>query len=350
VHESSKHVDKRNRIVAFCTIRVVKYVNAFLTRSEVVNEKFAELGSPRRIWAVSAVHGDVDRLTTLHDHIAARFNVRDRLVYLGNYMGVESRNNAALMEEILIFRSALLCKTGVETSDIVFLRGPAEEAWQRLLRLQFAPLPHQTLEKLLASGVESYLRLYGVSVTDTRSVARAGSLAITRWTNQLRSLQRNAPGHEKLMFTMRRAAFTNPGAEQKRILFVPASFDPARSLDDQGESLWWTAAPFRVTGRAQGSYNRIIRGFDSVNGGADLDDLAVTLDGGCGRGGPLVCGCFTPAGKLVELVVAGGRGALEALPYEREAANDFHVTEDEAEVAASPVVVPFSEQRQAVNA
>jgi hypothetical protein len=311
-----------------------------------VNEKFAELGSPRRIWAVAAIHGDIDRLTTLHDHIASRFSVRDRLVYLGNYMGVESRNNAAVMEELLLFRSALLCKTGVEASDIVFLRGPAEEAWQRLLRLQFAPLPHQMLEKLLASGVESYLRLYGVSVTDTRSVARAGSLAITRWTNHLRSLQRNAPGHEKLMFTMRRAAFANPGPDQKRMLLVPASFDPARSLDDQGESLWWTAAPFRVTGRALAAYSRIVRGFDSVNGGADLDDLAVTLDGGCGRGGPLVCGSFTPLGKLTELVVAQGRDTLEAFPYEREAANDFHVGED----PMPSVVLQSDEQLRAANA
>jgi hypothetical protein len=304
-----------------------------------VNEKFAELGSPRRIWAVAAIHGDVDRLATLHDHIATRFSVRDRLVYLGNYLGVESRENAALMDEILAFRSALLTKSGVEPSDIVFMRGPAEEAWQRLLRLQFAPLPHQTLEKLLASGVEAYLRLYNVSVNDTRSIARAGSLAITRWTNQLRALQRNAPGHEKLMFTMRRAAFTAPvGAEQKKLLLVPASFDPTRSLDDQGESLWWTAAPFRVTGRAQTAYNRIVRGFDSVNGGADLDDIAVTLDGGCGRGGPLVCGCFTPTGKLIELIVAGGRGAIESSPYEREAANDFHTLQDMEKVAAVPAV------------
>lgn len=315
-----------------------------------MNEKFAELGSPRRIWAVAALHGDVDRLSTLHDHIAAKFSVRDRLVYLGNFLGVESRTNAALMEELLVFRAALLCKTGVEPSDITFLRGPAEEAWQRLLRLQFAPLPHQTLERLLASGVEAYLRLYGISVSDTRSVARAGSLAITRMTNHLRSLQRNAPGHEKLMFTMRRAAFANPGADQKRLLLVPASFDPTRSLDDQGESLWWTAAPFRVTGRAATSYSRIVRGFDSVNGGADLDDLAVTLDGGCGRGGPLVCGCFTPAGKLIELVVVGGRGALESLPYEREAANDPHIEEETRIVTAPPASALGYEVRQTVSA
>jgi hypothetical protein len=314
-----------------------------------VNEKFAELGSPRRIWAVAAINGDASRLATLHDHLATRFAVRDRLVYLGNYLGVESRNNPAVMEELLTFRSALLCKTGVEPSDITFLRGPAEEAWQRLLRLQFAPLPHQTLEKLLASGVEAYLRLYGVSISDTRSIARGGSMAITRWTNNLRALSRDVPGHEKLMFSMRRAAYTNPGLDQRKLLLVPASFDPVRSLDDQGESLWWTAAPFSVTGRAQSSYNRIVRGFDSVNGGADLDDAAVTLDGGCGRGGPLVCGCFTPGGKLTELVVAGGKGALESSQYEREVANDTHKAPAEKASVSAPVPT-YTYDRHAANA
>lgn len=301
-----------------------------------MNEKFAELGAPRRIWAISAIHGEIDRLSTLHDHLAGRFAARDRLVYMGNYLGVESRNNRAVCDEILAFRAALLSKSGLEPSDMVYLRGPAEEAWQRLLRLQFAPVPAQTLERLLASGVEAYLRLYGVSINDTKSMARAGSMAITRWTNQLRALQRSTPGHEALMCGMRRAAYTQPGVDQKKLLFVPAGFDSTRSLEDQGESLWWTSAPFRVAGRAQNAYSRIVRGFDSVNGGAGLEDAAVTLDGGCGRGGPLMCGCFTPNGKLVELIAVGGQGVLETAPFEREAANDMHI----ANQPSVGVVVP----------
>lgn len=277
-----------------------------------VNEKFAALGTPNRIWAVSAIHGDVERLATLHDHLASRFKLRDRLVYLGNYLGIESRTNTEVFDELLAFRSALLARPGTEPGDIVHLRGPAEEAWQRLLRLQFAPIPLQALEKLLASGVETYLRLYGVSLNDTRSMARAGSMAITRWTNQLRALQRAAPGHEAITCSMRRAAFTEPSPEQRKLLFVPAGFDPSRSLEDQGESLWWTSATFRVAGRAQSIYSRIVRGFDSVNRGLLLDDAAVTLDGGCGRGGPLACGCFAPDGRLLELVAVGGPGLLEA--------------------------------------
>jgi hypothetical protein len=289
-----------------------------------LNEKFAELGAPRRIWAVAAIHGEVDRLATLHDHLAGRFNVRDRIVYLGNYLGSESTTNTATFDEIMAFRAAVMSKSGVEPSDIVYLRGPAEESWQRLLRLQFAPNPTQALDRALASGVEGYLRLYGVSVNDTRSVARAGSITITRWTNQMRSLQRATPGHEALMCSMRRAAYTQVHADQKKTLFVPAGFDSSRSLEDQGEALWWSSAPYRVAGRSQNAFNRIVRGFDSVNSGSVLDEAAVTLDGGCGRGGPLICGSFTSNGKLSEIVAVGGQGILESAPYEREAANDYH--------------------------
>jgi len=300
-----------------------------------VSEKFAELGSPRRIWAIAAVNGDVERLSTLHDHLASRFQARDRLVYLGNYLGVESSNNLSVFDELLAFRAALLAKAGLEPQDIVYLRGPAEEAWQRLLRLQFAPIPFQALEKLLASGVQSYLSLYGVSVNDTKSMARAGSVAITRWTNQLRNWQRSAPGHEALVCSMKRAAYANP-IDQKKLLFVPANFDCSRLLEDQGDALWWSAASFRMLGRAANSYSRIVRGYNSLNEGACLDQDEVTLDAGCGRGGPLMCACFTPTGKLVELVTIGGQGALESAPFEREIANDFFAGEP-SNIISSPV-------------
>jgi hypothetical protein len=305
-----------------------------------VNEKFANLSAPRRIWAIASIHGDIERLCALHDHIAQHFLLRDRLVYLGNYLGVESRTNADVVDELLAFRAALLGKPGIEPDDIVHLRGPAEEAWQRLLRLQFAPVPLQTLDKLMASGVEAYLRLYGVSLNDTRSMARAGSMAITRWTNQLRALQRIAPGHEALTSSMRRAAFSKPSREPpyKGLLFVPAGFDSTRSLDDQGDALWWSAAPFGGNVRSQTTYARIVRGFDSVNSGPDLAGEAVTLDGGCGRGGPLVAGCFAANGKLLDLVTVGGTGAMPAIKPFAWAANEDY--EEAADTRQSPAALP----------
>ncbi len=281
-----------------------------------MNEKFVDLGTPRRVWAVAAVHGDLNRLAALHDHLASRFAIGDRIVYLGNYLGVGSYDNEAVLDELLAFRGALLAKPGMEPTDIVHLRGPAEEAWQRLLRLQFAPVPSQTLESLLKAGVEPYLRLYGISLNDTKAMARADSVGITRWTNQLRIAQRNASGHEPLVCSMRRAAVTKaPSANGQRLLFVPAGFDITRSLEDQGDNLWFGKTPFHIARHNSLPYARIVRGFDPERGGIVAEGTAVTLDAGCGFGGPLSCGCFNTQGHLMEVITIGGSSVFEPLGY-----------------------------------
>ncbi len=283
------------------------------------NEKYVDLGQPRKIWAVAVIHGDRERLVTLHDHLASRFNVRDRLIYLGNYLGNGAFDNQAVIEELLAFRSALLSKPGMKPADIVHLRGPAEEAWQRLLRLQFSPVPTRAVEQYLEAGAEAYLRLYGVSVNETKSIARAGSIAITRWTNQLRVMQRQSLGHEALACSLRRAAMTAPNAEGKRVLFVPAGYDISRSLSEQGDHLWFGNAPFHAAVEHP-VLARIARGFDPMRMGINTDGLAVTLDGGCGRGGPLVCGCLNAQGQLLEVVTIGGKGAIETSRFDDVAA------------------------------
>jgi hypothetical protein len=284
-----------------------------------MNEKFVDLGKPRRIWAVAAIHGERERLAALHDHLATRFGLGDRLVYLGNYLGVGGYDNEAVLDELLAFRAALLAKPGMEPSDIVHLRGPAEEAWQRLLRLQFAPIPSQTLEQLLKAGVEPYLRLYGITLTDTKAMARADSVTITRWTNQLRVAQRLATGHEPLICSMRRAAVTKANANNQHLLFVPAGFDSLRSLEDQGDSLWFGPAPYRATKNSAASYARIVRGFDPARAGIQTEGTCITLDGGCGFGGPLSCGCFDPSGHLLEIITIGRQSAFETLPENKTA-------------------------------
>src|SRR5690242_7169626 len=104
------------------------------------NQKFADLGHPRRIWAVGAVHGEVDRLAALHADLIRRFTPGDRLVYTGNMIG---RGAAAVetLDELLSFRRALIAMPGMLASDVVYLRGSQEEMWQKLLQLQFAPNP-----------------------------------------------------------------------------------------------------------------------------------------------------------------------------------------------------------------
>ena len=53
----------------------------------VDSQRFVDLGRPRRIWAVAAIHSEVRRLVRLHDDLGTRFRPGDRLVYLGNLIG-----------------------------------------------------------------------------------------------------------------------------------------------------------------------------------------------------------------------------------------------------------------------
>ncbi len=288
-----------------------------------VSEKFVDLGRPSRVWAVAAINGDCERLMALHDHLATRFSTRDRLVYMGNYLGKGAFDNHAVLEEVLSFRSALLAKPGMQPCDIVHLRGPAEESWQRLLRLQFAPSPTQALERYLEAGAEAYLQLYGVSMHDTKSMARAGSVAITRWTNQLRGLQRQGIGHEAFVCSLRRAALTSPESKDGGLLFVPAGYNMLRPLEDQGDNLWFGMSPFVAMDDRETRFTRIVRGCDSLRGGVNTESSAVTLDGGCGQGGPLVCGCFGEDGTLLELVTIGGKGAIDSSRFENVSQQNF---------------------------
>ena len=48
---------------------------------------FGVLFRPYRIWAVASIHAEAARLSKLHRAIAKRFQIGDRVVYLGNVIG-----------------------------------------------------------------------------------------------------------------------------------------------------------------------------------------------------------------------------------------------------------------------
>lgn len=265
-------------------------------------QKFVQLGHPRRIWAVAAIHGEVDRLAALHDDIGTRFLPGDRLVYLGNMIG-HGPAVGQTIDELLAFRRAVLAMRGVIESDVVYLRGGQEEMWQKLLQLQFAPNPVQVLQWMLGQGVDATLRAYGGDAQFGMASARDGAVSLTRWTNQLRAAQRAAPGHDALYTHLRRAAFTGRESEPASgLLFVNAGVDTSRPLGHQGDSFWWGGMVFNRIAEPFGEFARVIRGYDPAHGGPQVTAHAVTLDGGCGFGGKLICGCLAPNGDILELV------------------------------------------------
>jgi len=140
--------------------------------------RFADLGQPRRIWAVGAAHGEAARLAALHAEIGLRFVPGDRLVYLGSILG-RSRTVIEAVDEALAFRRTILARPGVLAGDIVFLRGAQEEMWHKLLQLQLAPNPSEVLAWMLRQGVEATLRAYGGDPQQGLDAARQGAVALT---------------------------------------------------------------------------------------------------------------------------------------------------------------------------
>jgi hypothetical protein len=277
----------------------------------------------------------------LHDELGPRFRPGDRLIYLGNMIG-RGRRVAETLEELLIFRRALLAVPGMFESDVVYLRGGQEEMWQKLLQVQLAPNPRDIVAWMLSQGVGATLAAYGASEEQAVAAARDGVRTITRFTNGLRVSMRASPGHEPWFSALRRAAFTGTPAESSPapmvsaaplvlaegedgvrlsdcvgdgvgstaradeggVLMVNAGFDCSRGFEAQGDAFWWGGAQFSRIEQRYNGFARIVRGYDPAHGGVRVGALTTTLDGGCGFGGSLICGCLSPSGELLDMIEA----------------------------------------------
>jgi serine/threonine protein phosphatase 1 len=258
-------------------------------------EAFAVLRLARRVWAVAAIHAEVQRLQEAHQELAARLLPGDRLVYLGNGIG-HGAATIATLDELLAFRRDFLCLPGVEPEDIVYLRGAQEEMWRKLLQIQFAPGPREVFDWMLRHGLEPVLRGYGIDPAQAQAVLRDGAASISRWTNSLRAAIRQHPGHDELFASFRRAAYTEGG----ELLFVHAGIDPGAPLAAQSDHLWWGSPSFRGLAQPYAGFRRVISGCNPRGEGAHLDAFTCCLDGGAGFGGSLNVACFSPDGAIVE--------------------------------------------------
>lgn len=263
------------------------------------DERFAVLTRANRIWAVASIHAEAGRLRALHATLETKFEPGDRLVYLGNYIGIGNAVTATL-DELVRFRRLLLALLSpyLEATDIVYLRGAQEEMWDKLLQLQFAIGPAQTLDWMLSHGVEPTVRAYGGDPVEGRGRAREGVLPLTHWTSALRNAVQRHPGHTDVLNHLKRAAFTDT------ILFVHAGIDPGRPLTEQRDTFWWGSGYFSEISSAYHQFKKVVRGYDRSRSGVVVKEFTATIDGGCGFGGPLVAACFTPQGDVAERIEA----------------------------------------------
>jgi len=262
-------------------------------------QKFSVLRGARRVWAIGAIHAEVDRLDRLHQALWDRLELCDRIVYLGNMIGRGAASRETV-DSLLEFRIAVLGRPHSDVDDVVYLRGAQEEMWQKLLQLQFAADARNVLDWMIGQGVDATLRSYGISPEEALREASAGTVALTRWTGRLRQAVQAAAGHYELMGTLRRAAYTDDGA----LLFVNTGLDPTRPLEAQSDSFWWNSAAFSRMSEPYSSFQRVIRGYDPAHPGIACGSQTVTVDVGCGIGGPLLAACLDLSGEVVEALEA----------------------------------------------
>lgn len=269
-----------------------------MTEAEVI----ASLGTPRRIWTVGPVRGDVERLSLLHQHLDANLTPQDGLVYLGDYLGW-GKQVRETVDELLRFRCTFLARPQFQANRLVHLRGAQEEIWQKLLQLQFASDPLSVLQWIATRGGEATVAAYGGRFSDGLNAARDGVLALTRWTGALRQSMRSCEGHTTLLGSLMHAAITDPDSNDgNTLLFVHAGVDPSRPLNAQGDYFWWGSPAFDRLTSAYGGFRRVIRGANAQQQGLQVQPFSVSLDGGCGQGGALLCACFAPDGEILQAI------------------------------------------------
>lgn len=258
------------------------------------------MGAPRRVWAISAVHGQHERLTRLHDALLDRIQPGDRIIYLGNYTGY-NRDSSLSVDELLTFRRLVLSQPGMMCSDLVYLRGRQEEMWQKLLQLQFAPNPTDVLLWMLGHGLSDTLYSYGLCPHDGIEACRSGVMMITRWTNKIRQAVKDRAGHDVFNVNLQRAAFTDEDTLYP-MLFVHSGLDDQKPLDEQGDDLWWAGKKFSSITMPYDPFQKVVRGYDPDHKGLHLNCVTATIDGGCGFGGSLVSVGFDTDGSVLEIL------------------------------------------------
>ena len=264
------------------------------------DSRFISLGKARNIWAISAIHGDINRLVNIHDTLFPHIKPGDRLIYTGNYTGY-GESSSAVIDEIITYRRAVLAKPGMIPTDLIYLRGAQEEMWQKLLQLQFSPDPLNTYLWMLGNGLTNTLHAYGLCPHEGVEACNQGMVGISQWTGRIKDTIKKNRGHRTFATHLVRAAYS-PEDTDYPMLFVNSGIDATKTLEEQGDSFWWAHQKFDLMEKMYAPYQKIVRGYDPEHKGIEFNCIKATIDGGCGFGGSLVCAGFEQNGEVLDTV------------------------------------------------
>jgi len=260
---------------------------------------FVEFKDANRIWAVGSIHSNLSSFNSIKTFILNNFKEGDKLVFLGNIIGLGNKSKDTLTS-VIDLRFNLMSKFKLKPKDIVFLRGAQEEMFNKILQLQIAPNPIEIINWMFDHGVDQTLNSYGFSKSDVLNIASSGTLSITKWTAKLNQKILENPGHKEYFLNLKHAAYSS----SKTILFVNRGVDITRPLSAQNDCFWWGYQNFSQIDKPYNSFIRIVRGYQSEhknNLQLSKSKVICTLFNQPLTNKMIYAGIFTENGEIIEL-------------------------------------------------
>ena len=261
---------------------------------------FIELKKSDKLWAIGSIHSNLKSFISIKQYILKNFNPDDKLIFLGNVIGLGD-NSKETLSSVIDLRFNLMSKFKLKPESIVFLRGAQEEMFSKLLQLQLAPNPREIVEWMFEHGVNKTITSYGFSEDIVKNIASSGTINISKWTSSLsKSLQKN-PGHREYFLNLKHAAYS----QTKKILFVNRGVDITRPLSAQNDCFWWGFQNFSKIQEPYKTFLRIVRGYESEHLNQQeisQNNVVCTLFKQPLYNKSVLCGIFKENGEILDIL------------------------------------------------
>ena len=260
---------------------------------------FVELKKFGKIWAIGSIHSNLKSFTSIKNYILKNFKSDDKLIFLGNVIGLGDKSKETL-SSVIDLRFNLMSKYTLSPESIVFLRGAQEEMFSKLLQLQLAPNPAEIIEWMFEHGVNKTINSYGFSEDEVKNIASSGTMNISKWTTSLNKILHNNLGHTQYFLNLKHAAYSHT----KKILFVNRGVDITRPLSAQNDCFWWGFHNFSSIDRPYKTFLRIVRGYESEHFNQQeisKNNIVCTLFKQPLSNKSVLCGIFAENGEILDL-------------------------------------------------
>ena len=260
---------------------------------------FVELKKTNKIWAIGSIHSNLSSFSSIKKYILNNFEKNDKLIFLGNIIGLGD-NSKETLSSVINLRFSLMSKFKLKPESVVFLRGAQEEMFSKLLQLQLAPNPSEIVEWMFDHGVNKTVRSYGFSDIEVKNIASSGTIKISKWTKNLNAVLDMSPGHKQYFLNLKHAAYSHT----KKILFVNRGVDITRPLSAQNDCFWWGFQNFSTIQNPYNTFLRIVRGYESEHlnqSQNSKNNVVCTLFKQPLSNKNVLCGIFTENGEILDL-------------------------------------------------